>query len=371
MIRPIAIYLPQYHPVPENDLWWGKGFTEWTNVVKAKPLYNGHYQPQLPSDLGFCDLRLAETREAQAQMAKAFGVHGFCYYHYWFNGRRILERPFREVLELGQPDFPFMLCWANENWTRRWDGMENEVLLKQDYSDLDDVEHIRYLIKSVFADKRYIRIDGKPCFVIYKPFLLPNPVKTAQTWRQIAKEHGMELYLMHMVFGYRASVEHSLVEGFDAAIDFEPFGIRRMQPKTPNKKSLAEKILQQIKFRLRKFSVKGRLPLVSYENMFKNLASVHSYNFKLYPSLVPGWDNSPRRPKDPTLILTESTPEKFGQWFAKIHEDFKPFSNEENLVFINAWNEWAEGNHLEPCVKWGTSYLEATAKILLSEKVNL
>ena len=163
--RLIALYLPQYHPVPENDAWWGKGFTEWTNVTKASPLYKGHYQPQLPADLGFYDLRVPEVREEQAKLATENGIYGFCYYHYWFNGRRILERPFQEVFESGKPDFPFMLCWANENWTRRWDGLEKEVLLQQNYSDEDDVQHMESLVK-YFKAPRYIRVNNKPVFIL-------------------------------------------------------------------------------------------------------------------------------------------------------------------------------------------------------------
>ena len=176
-IRPIAIYLPQFHPVPENDLWWGKGFTEWTNVVKAKPLFKDHYQPHLPADLGFYDLRVPEVREAQANLAREYGIFGFCYYHYWFNGKRILEKPFEEVFESGKPDFPFMLCWANENWTRSWDGGNNEILLEQKYCHEDDKKHIQSLIP-YFKDKRYIKANGKPVIAIYRSTLLPDVART-------------------------------------------------------------------------------------------------------------------------------------------------------------------------------------------------
>ena len=172
-IRPIAMYLPQFHPIPENDDWWGKGFTEWTNVAKAKPLFKGHYQPHLPADLGFYDLRIPEVGEAQAQLARNYGIYGFCYYHYWFNGKQLLNRPVDEVLNSGNPDFPFCLCWANENWSKRWNGSENDILIKQKYSSKDDLNHIKFLIQ-YFKDSRYIKINDRPLFIIYKhPVFLP------------------------------------------------------------------------------------------------------------------------------------------------------------------------------------------------------
>ena len=181
--RLIAFYLPQFHPIPENDLWWGKGFTEWTNVAKAKPVFRGHYQPQFPADLGFYDLRLPEVREAQADLAREHEIHGFCYYHYWFNGRRLLQRPFEEVLATGKPNFPFCLCWANENWTRVWDGRDRQVLLTQNYNDADDRAHLQALA-SAFADPRYLRVDNKPLFLVYRAHRLPEPKRTTDVWRE-------------------------------------------------------------------------------------------------------------------------------------------------------------------------------------------
>jgi len=220
-VKAIAFYLPQFHPVPENDAWWGKGFTEWTNVTKARPRFPGHYQPHLPADLGFYDLRLPEARAAQAALAKEYGIFGFCYYHYWFNGRRLLERPFNEVLASGQPDFPFCLCWANENWTRVWDGGNNEILLKQQYSSDDDQAHIESLI-TAFQDERYIRIDDKPIFLVYRTKFLPDPARTAAIWRAAAKRAGLRDLFLIRVENFGDFTDPTLI-GFDAAVEFAPF----------------------------------------------------------------------------------------------------------------------------------------------------
>lgn len=375
-LRHIALHLPQFHPIPENDEWWGKGFTEWTNVTKARPLFEGHYQPHHPADLGYYDLRLEEARDAQARLAQEYGIDGFCYYHYWFNGKRLLERPVDEILSKGKPDFPFMLCWANDNWTRRWDGLDQEVLITHEYSPEDDVEHMRHLIE-YFQDPRYIKVNNKPVFVLYKTFFLPDPEATAKRWRAVAAELGIELYLCHMVFGYNQEWNR-LVKGFDAAIDFEPFGIRREDGLAKvnnifNKKriSLFKKVSNRIIGRKNYIKIPNEYNLHEYSSMFQNLKSLNKINFKLFPSIVPGWDNSPRRKFNPRLILHESTPKKYGEWLKKVIDDFTPYSTEENFIFINAWNEWAEGNHLEPCLKWGRSYLEETQNILLNKKNNL
>ena len=185
-VRAIAFYLPQFHPIPENDVWWGKGFTEWTNVTKARPLFRGHYQPHLPADVGFYDLRLSETREAQAELAREHGISGFCYYHYWFHGRRLLERPFQEVLDSGRPKFPFCLCWANEPWSRRWLGEEQDILVDQTYSREDDEAHSEYL-SSVFTDERYVTVDNRPVFLMYRPDRHPDPIRFTTMLRSAAR----------------------------------------------------------------------------------------------------------------------------------------------------------------------------------------
>src|SRR5947207_4949510 len=219
-VRTIAFYLPQYHPIPENDAWWGKGFTEWTNVVKAKPLFRGHYQPHLPADLGFYDLRVAESREAQANLARQYGINGFCYYHYWFEGRRLLERPFNEVLTSRNPDFPFCLCWANENWTRIWDGGDSEVLMEQTYSEQDDLAHIRWL-SHAFGDPRYIRVDNRPLFIIYRAHKLPDIRKTTAVWREECRRLGVGEVLLCRVDTAADKLPPNEV-GLDAAVEFQP-----------------------------------------------------------------------------------------------------------------------------------------------------
>jgi lipopolysaccharide biosynthesis protein len=359
LMRTIAIYLPQFHPVRENDEWWGKGFTEWTNVTKALPRFTGHYQPQLPSELGFYDLRLPEIRQEQADLAKAYGIDGFCYYHYWFNGRRILERPFEEVLASGKPDFPFCLCWANENWTRRWDGQDQEVLLKQNYSEADDLEHIRYLVK-IFADSRYIRIAGKPVFLVYRTELFPNITHTARTWRAEAQRLGIgDIYLIRVERVASEVVPADI--GFDAAMQFQP------NDTTLPTRYYGE-LIDKVKHRLGiKASYYVDNSVYSYKEYVDKAISQATPAYPYFPCVTPAWDNSARR-KQHALVLDDSTPADYERWLRATVEKFIPPSVDENLVFINAWNEWAEGNHLEPCQRWGKQYLEATARVLAGLK---
>lgn len=356
-IKPIAIYLPQFHPIPENDEWWGKGFTEWTNVTKAKPRFKGHYQPHLPADLGFYDLRLEETRLAQEALAKEYGIYGFCYYHYWFNGKRILQEPLDRKLKNTEEDFPFMLCWANENWTRTWDGSNNSILLKQDYSESDDYDHIKFLC-NIFKDKRYIKVDGKPFFVFYRTNLFPDIKKTTDLFREEARINGIgELYLTCME-SFGGGVDLNSM-GLDASIEFPPhtrFDCNKIRKKTSFFSNLKNKFYGKIPVEYLHY-------IVDYREFAQNFLSQPNLPHKCYPSIIPMWDNSARK-KTKGLILTDSTPEIYEWWLTETLKKYKPFSEGENFIFINAWNEWAEGNHLEPCRKWGLRYLEATKKVL-------
>jgi lipopolysaccharide biosynthesis protein len=358
IVRAIAFYLPQYHPIPENNAWWGKGFTEWTNVTKAKPLFKDHYQPHLPADLGFYDLRLSEARQSQAELAKAYGIHGFCYYHYWFNGKRLLERPVNDILSLGEPDFPFCLCWANENWTRSWDGLEQEVLISQVYSEEDDRCHMRWLAQA-FQDPRYIRVDGKPLFLVYRTSKIPDPLHTTKIWRDEALKSGIgEIYLCQ-VESFNEEQRDPTQIGFDAAVEFQPDWTRLGLPlQTGRRWNLARALgLTESAY------VENRV--YDYATVAEHMKEKPSPKYRRFPCVTPAWDNAARR-KSAATVLHHSTPELYERWLEHAVQRTLKDNPLEKIVFINAWNEWAEGNHLEPCQKWGHAYLQATQRVLWS-----
>jgi len=358
--RIIAIYLPQFHPIKENDEWWGKGFTEWINVVKSKPRFPGHYQPHLPADLGFYDLRVPEVRIEQAKMASEYGIFGFCYYHYWFNGRLLLERPLEDMLNSKEPNFPFMICWANEDWKRTWYSDEEEILVKQNYSEEDDINHIHYLMK-FFKDPRYIRINNMPVICIYRSTSLPNTERTIELWQREAVKEGLKLYICRFE-SFGETGKDFLAKGIDASIDFPPHKDYEYNKHFKNRE-IIKRIINKI-FRL--LTDNNILPDGKNYKDYIQFQMKHKLekSYKWYPCITPMWDNSPRRKKNNFLILNNSTPKLFGKWLQYIINNFNPYSNEENFIFINAWNEWAEGNHLEPDMKWGNKYLLEIKKLM-------
>jgi len=344
--RVIAFYLPQFHPTPENDAWWGKGFTEWTNVAKAKALYRGHYQPRIPADLGFYDLRLPEARVAQAELAREYGVEGFCYYHYWFGGRRILERPFNEVLASGEPDFPFCLCWANHSWNSIWQGTPDRILIEQVYPGMaDHAAHFDFLLKA-FTDPRYITVEGKPLFVVYKPDDIPDVQRVTDYWRERALQAGLNgLYLVGV--SHFNPTWDPRTRGFDAC----------MMQKLPPRNGRVPRRFWDAKLKVMLGRGRYQLSIYTYEEMIPFLLRAEKTDFMDYPCVLPNWDNTPRTGMS-GLVFHGSTPELFRRHLkdalAKVADD----PSEHRILLLKAWNEWAEGNHVEPDLRHGLGYLE-------------
>jgi O-antigen biosynthesis protein len=340
----LAFYLPQFHLVPENDAWHGAGFTEWTVVARSKPLYPGHRQPDLPGELGFYDLRVPETRYLQARLAREHGITGFLYYHYWFNGKRMLGRPFDEVLTSGRPDFPFALCWANESWYRRWQGSVDEMLVEQEFSEEDDLEHIRWLI-GCFKDPRYIRIGGRPLLTVYRAQHLPDPQRTVALWRKECQAAGVESpWLVMFETGDDTSTPSQL--GFDAGAEFVP---HRLPYLIDNALST---------------NLDGSHTVYEYDDVAAAYLDRPATDWQRYPCVATGWDNTPRRQAGDAFILRNATPDGYARWLNEAVSRQSQSEGGDGIVFVNAWNEWAEGAHLEPGVQWGRAYLEATRDVL-------
>lgn len=338
-----AFYLPQFHPIPENDQWWGPGFTEWSNVTRATPQYPGHYQPQLPSTLGFYDLRLPEIMKAQAEMARRYGVTGFCFYYYWFAGKRLLETPLERMLASGEPDFPFFLCWANENWSRRWDGQDREILIAQKHSPEDDEAIIRDLMRYM-RDRRYVRIHGRPLLLVYRVDLLPDFRQTALRWRALCREEGLgEIYLAAVEsFEFSRNPEALGRYGLDGSVQFPPHGDL---PQAHGVRATAAA------------DFKGLVH--DYETAAKTFASQPFPAWSRFPTVMPGWDNTARRMTNAT-IFDGSSPGAFQSWLETAIDQTRRHNGPgERIVFVNAWNEWAEGAQLEPDRVFGHARLEA------------
>lgn len=349
--RVIAFYLPQFYPTPENDEWWGKGFTEWTNVGRAKPLFKGHYQPKVPADLGYYDLRLPIVREQQAQLAREAGVEGFCYWHYWTNGKRMLSEVFKEVLRNKKPDFPFCLCWANHSWYKKtWTANgKDELLIAQLYPGDEDYKAHFYAMLEAFKDPRYMKINGKLIFGVFRPYELPDAKRFFSLWNQLAYENGLGGF--HF-FGYshHGSRNNEYLDlGFDSLAfnpDFE----------SVYRKGLIVRAYHKIKREYLKIP-----QLILYKDYVEECKRSFDANPRIYPCIQPNFDHSPRSGTQ-GLILHESTP---ALWEMLCYNTFKcreEIPHEENLIFIKAWNEWGEGNYMEPDLRFGKQYLEGLRK---------
>ena len=357
--RIIAFYLPQYHPIPENDRWWGKGFTEWTNVAKATPMFSGHYQPRVPADLGFYDLRIPEVRMAQAEMAHEYGIEGFCYWHYWFAGKRLLERPFAEVLKSGEPKFSFCLAWANQSWTGIWHGAPDRMLIEQTYPGIQDYEAHFYELLDSFTDERYIKIDGKPVFVVYKPIELPEPKVFTDIWRELAIKSGLPgLYFIGNVADPLWMPKDN---GFDASVlDSIPIMCRKINTLHNGYLSYSKLIFKRNLIRSLKrlpFKIFQKPTIYLYQNAIRALFIDQETAFEEFPCVIPNWDNTPRSGKN-GLVFHNSSPELFRTHLKEAIARVLHKNPEKRIVFIKSWNEWAEGNYLEPDLKFGRAYLK-------------
>jgi Glycosyltransferase WbsX len=348
--RVVALYLPQFHPIAENDEWWGAGFTEWTNVARARPLFRGHEQPKLPGELGFYDLRLAETRAAQATLAERHGVAAFCYWHYWFAGRRLLERPFNEVLASGQPRFEFCLGWANQHWSTIWTGGRS-ILVEQTYPGPDDHERHFRAVLPAFRDERYFRVDGRPLFLVYRPNDLPDAAAFADQWRRLAERAGFPgLYLVgETKGGWNASRS-----GFDAELHATLYDVYP-----------GPRISGRVGARLdRRF--RRRPKRYPYEALTRLRHEVGGPSHPKLPMVVSNWDSTPRFGRH-GFILSGSTPARFGTALREAIDATQALPPAQRIVFLKSWNEWAEGNYVEPDRRNGDAYLRAAADAIYAD----
>lgn len=346
-VRPIALYLPQFHRVPENDQWWGAGFTEWTNTKKAQPLFEGHHQPQIPTELGYYDLSEPDVLERQAALAKEYGIYGFCFYYYWFNGKRLLEKPVERLLASGRPDFPFCFLWANETWNRRWDGHENETLIEQTHSDEDDLRFIHNIIPAL-RDPRYIRINGRPLLIIY--CIGRFTARTIARWREECQRAGVgDIYvaatLRHALEVASLGKRHPRLFGCDGVMEFPPHDAK----------------LVSIKGQMKGLAQDFRGDVFDYIELAADSISKPTRPYPFFRGVMTAWDNTPRRGNTSWVFYPDS-PEGYGYWLSSIVEQTiqRHANPDERLIFINAWNEWAEGAHLEPDQKHGRRLLEET-----------
>lgn len=356
--RVLALYLPQFHPIPENDEWWGKGFTEWTNVGKAKPLFPWHYQPHVPADLGYYDLRVPETRKAQADMAREYGIEGFIYYHYWFAGHELMERPLHEVVASAEPDYPFCICWANQTWQGFNFGVNNErnVLIEQTYpGDEDHIIHFQSVLPAL-KDKRYIQCEGKPMFFLYMADRIPDLKHFTELWNRMAKEHGLQgIYFTAIFAGY-----YTEKEARDYRLKMMNSGVNAVTYIRLHTQKDSGFVLW--KNRLYKYIL--RIPnIYSYKKMMAQFIGAEDREYNGFPSIITGWDHTPRSGKR-GMVYNGYTPNLLEQHAKLVVNEVQHKPLDKRIVVVKSWNEWAEGNYLEPDIKWGKQFLEAIKRAI-------
>lgn len=360
IMKKIAFYLPQFHEIPENNEWWGKGFTEWINVKGAKPQFAGHVQPEIPYQRKYYNLLDGDVQIEQANLAKQYGIDGFCYYHYWFEGKLLLEKPMENMLNNKKIDIPFCICWANETWARTWDGQENNILIKQNYHENHDAwkKHFDYFLP-FFKDERYIKNNGMPMLLIYKPHLITNCREMIEYWRQLAFEVGFSgLYIGYQ---HHSSFDYDVdAMGFDFGVEFEPFyTVREFKKETTTVNKKIKYAINNPQWIIRKLQEKllSRPVIYDYDKIWNRILSREPERKNLMPGAFPSWDNTPRR-GNKSNVFFEATPEKFMKYFASQLKHAEEVYHAD-YIFINAWNEWAEGAYLEPDEHNGFGYLEA------------
>lgn len=361
-IKVIAFYLPQFHPIPENDKWWGKGFTEWTSVGKAKRYFWGHYQPRVPADLGYYDLRLPQVREEQAELAREAGISAFCYWHYWFgNGKQLLEQPLQEVIRLGKPDFPFCLGWANHSWYNKSWNREKQTLfrkelIRQEYPGLKDIDDHFYKMLPVFKDKRYYRIYGKLVFLVYSPLDIPDFLLFKNRWNELAYENNLPGFYFIANSEDISKLDNGIIKQFDAVSLcrlYAPWKIEGHRLRT---------LYYRIKGVVSQYT---KIPsrTISYKRAIEAIDSEVYENDKIYPNIIPNWDNSPRRGAG-AYIYRDSTPELFKLHVRSTIRRIKNKPLKDQVIFLKSWNEWGEGNYMEPDLRYGKGYIKALREAL-------
>ncbi|UKL13458.1 glycosyltransferase WbsX family protein [Dissulfurimicrobium hydrothermale] len=372
-VRPVVFYFPQFHAIPENDEWWGKGFTDWVNVKKARPQFKGHYQPRVPLGGRYYDQSKKDVIAWQIELARSYGLYGFCHYHYWFDGKQLLETPTNIFLESKELDFNFCLAWANETWSRRWDGRDHHILIQQTHIPDKDrwLAHFRYLIRA-WSDERAIKIDGKPVFLIYRAHRIENIGEMFDFWREMAAREGLKGLYFIAIKQYEFPVPEVL-KHFDAVVNFQPFEAV-YSPDFPDKKIMQTGLVQRFRIlpeklldilRSIRYFLFRSLTFYDYETVWRHILQEDfiECGLPVISGAFVDWDNTPRYGKRARIFLGAS-PERFEFYFKRLVERVAKRPVQERFIFINAWNEWAEGAYLEPDERYGYGYLKAVKRCL-------